>query len=201
MSPTIVIGSSMFPTLNNYEDSKTRDFVYISRFSPYTYGDMIVVNNPEGNNDGKSIIKRLIAKEKDKIAIVRTDTANVSEANGVYKIYLIKDGETNFEVLNETYLSKKVSLYPSYLQFQELIASGTEGGSVKEINGIKYLEINEGYVFYMGDNRTTKSSSYDCLEYGPISKNKVVGKVDIVVYENKNHISYIFNHYIHKLFG
>lgn len=185
---TPVLGTSMVPTLNNYDDYSTKDYVYINRFSSFSHGDIIVINNPE-ETENKTVIKRVIAMEGDKISVVR----NVNS----YYVYIIKNGETTYRVLKEPYLAS-ASMEQTYLNFEKLSSKNLSGGEFSTIDGIKFLTIKEGYVFYLGDNR---NDSKDCSYYGPIQKSKVVGKVDIIVYENKNHISYIFNYYINKFFG
>ena len=191
----------MTPTLNNYKDDNVHDYVYVNRFAKYTYGDIIVVNNPQGNDSNRNVIKRVTALENDKIAIVRTDTSSAPQEKGYYKIILIKNnGEKNF--LQENYIDENQSLHPAYLEFQSLISKkNLEGGEIEKIDGINFLKIKEGYVFYLGDNRENSGASIDCLEYGPVSTKKVVGKVDIIVYQNKNHLSYIFDYYVKKIFG
>lgn len=198
-----VEGSSMLPTLNNYDDKTISDCVYINRFASSYDGDIIVVHNPTNNsNANKYVIKRLMATGGDKIAIIRTDNGGVSASDGTYKISRIKKGSSNAELLEETYLEEDTSLYFSYLEFQSLLnKSDLVGCKIVIVNGIKYLEIDEGYIFYMGDNRSSKEASYDCLDYGPVEANKVVGRVNIIVYENKNHFSQIFSYFIHKIFG
>ena len=200
---TPVYGESMYPTLNGYENPETVDTVYINKYAGYTNGDMIVIQNPENNsNANKYVIKRLIANGGDKIAIVRTDNGGVSATNGTYAIQLIKKGSKTPEILKENYLEANSTLYFSYIEFHKLLNKNNfSGGQIVNINGVTYLEIYEDYIFYMGDNRSSEASSKDCLEYGPIAKNKVVGKVDIIVYESKNHFNQILNHYVNAIFG
>lgn len=200
---TPVIGESMVPTLNGYENPEIIDTVYINKYAGYTNGDIIVIQNPENNsNANKYVIKRLIAKGGDKIAIVRTDNGGVSASNGTYSIQLIKKGAKAPEIIKENYLEAGISLYYSYIEFHKLLNNRNfTGGEIVNINGITYLEIHNDYIFYMGDNRSSEASSKDCLEYGPIPKNKVVGKVDIIVYGSQNHFNQILNHYVNSIFG
>ena len=197
---TPVVGESMAPTLNGYNDSELFDTVYINKYSGYTNGDIIVIQNPENNsNANKYVVKRLIAKGGDKISIVRTYN---SGTNATYAIQLIKKGSKTPEILKENYLEANSTLYYSYVEFQRLIGKNNlKGGQVVNVGGVLYLEIFEDYIFYMGDNRSSEASSKDCLEYGPVEKNKVVGKVDIIVYESKNHFNQILNHYVNSIFG
>ena len=199
---TPVIGESMVPTLNGYEDPQIVDSVYINKYSGYTNGDIIVVQNPTNNNPNKYVIKRLIAMGGDKIAVVRTDNGGVAPSNGTYAIQLIKKGSKTPEILKENYLDSETNLYFTYLEFNELLLQKKfEGGNIVTIDGVTYLELSEDYIFYIGDNRSSKEASKDCLEYGPIPKNKVVGKVDIIVYESTNHFYQILNHYVRAIFG
>lgn len=190
----------MLPTLNDYEDSSVKDYVYISRFASFGVSDIIVINNPENENNSKFVIKRVIATEGEKFAIIRTDSGSVSAPLGTYKIVKLVNNE--IVPLSEKYLSSNTSLYWSYIEYQDLISNDNISGCKKlKYNGITFLEIEKGYIFYMGDNRSTRNSSKDCLEYGAISLNKVVGKVSIIAYRNENHFSQIFMHYIHSIFG
>lgn len=199
----VVEGYSMLPTLNNYESEDVSDCVYINRFASANRGDIIVVHNPQNNsNANKYVIKRLIATEGDKIAIVRTDNGAVSAINGTYRISIIKKGSTQAELVDEPYLEEDTSLYFTYMEFQTLInKSNLNGCKIVTVNGIKYLEINEGYIFYLGDNRSSEGASNDCMDYGPVEASKIVGRVNIIVYQNKNHFSQIFSYFIHKIFG
>ncbi|MBO4412729.1 MAG: signal peptidase I [Clostridia bacterium] len=182
-----VDGDSMIPTFNNYNNGAI-DYVYISRFSGYSDFDIIVIKNPNINK--KPVIKRLIAMEGEKIAIKKSETTS-----GYKLVKLVNNEIIEIEepYLNDTTMSN------SYAEWKELINKSEIDGAEKVVyNGTTFLEIKKGYIFYMGDNRY---NSRDCLDYGPISKDKVIGKVTIVAYENKNHFSYIFMHYVHKIFG
>lgn len=194
-----VVGTSMLPTLN----SNGEDCVYINRFASYSNGDIIVIHNPENDsNANKYVIKRIIASAGDKIAIIRTDNGAVTASEGTYKISRIAKGVSKAEIVNEPYLSEDATLYFSYLEFQILLNSSTlEGCQIVTINGVKYLEILDNYVFYIGDNRSSKDASRDCLEYGPVQTNKIVGKVNIIVHENESHFNQVFMYFIHKIFG
>ena len=61
-----------------------------------------------------------------------------------------------------------------------------------------FLSVAENELFYLGDNR---HFSLDCSTYGAQSKENYVGRVDIIAYESKDHFSYIFLYFWHKIFG
>ncbi len=198
----------MLPTLNAqcYDENGAKiedampDSVYINRFASYDYGNIIVVNNPTSSTTSKYVIKRLIAKGGDKVAVVPV-TDEISELNRTYKIFLIKSGTNQTTILEEPYLAERTSLLKTYQNLQSYQIEHPED-FVSEENSIygiiNYLIIEEDEFFYLGDNR---SDSTDCSKYGPVKKEKYVGRVDIIAYESTNNFSQIFLHFWHKVFG
>lgn len=202
---TPVNGASMQPTINaqcKYLGEKEisgnkPDSVYINRFATPTYGDIIVVNKQSHN--GEYIIKRLIAKGGDKIAIEPIGSG--------YKILLIKKDTNIIEELQENYLAKDTSLKTIYSKFKAYREPNIEKdylGNEDKFETITYngqdchfLKIDEDEIFYLGDNR---SNSTDCSEYGAYKKSKCVGRVDIIVKGSENNFSYIFLYFWHKIF-
>ena len=197
-----VYGQSMSPTINNNYTNGEYDTVYINKYGSFAKGDIIVVHNPQSELEDKYVIKRLIAEEGDKISIVRTDDGTVPEKNGTYNLLIIKNGSNTPEIVNEYYLKEGTSLYFSYIEFNNLIEKQKiKGANYLRINGVDYLEIQNGFVFYMGDNRSSFTASKDCLEYGCVERSKVVGKANIIVYKSKNAFGQILSYYFNKLFG
>lgn len=205
---TPVDGPSMQPTINaqcEYVGSKeisgnNTDSVYINRFATPTYGDIIVVNKP--TERGEYVIKRLIAKGGDKVAI--------EPIGSDYKVLLIKGDSNIIEELQEDYLSDDISLQKCYDSFKLYRTGGVNKGELVEEHGDKFevinykgndcyfLKIEEDEIFYLGDNR---ANSNDCSNYGAYKKSKCVGRVDIIAKESKNNFSYIFLYFWHKVFG
>ena len=73
-------GTSMQPTLNPdpvyiQGQGTFQDAVFIKYTQDVDYGDIIVINVPEQDNEDYSIIKRVIAKEGDYISIVKLPIA------------------------------------------------------------------------------------------------------------------------------
>lgn len=197
---TPVDGPSMLPTLNSqcYDenlkkiDSSLPDYVYINRFASSDYGDIIVAKNPSSNY----VVKRLIAKGGDRIAIVKIG----SDDSPVYKIVLNKKDKTTFEELEETYLPSNTSLEGTFTKFQNYLLENknkTETLTTR-FGATKFLKLKDDEIFYLGDNR---EKSTDCSEYGPIPSSNYIGRVDIVVHEGKNSFSTIFLYFWHKIFG
>ncbi len=208
-SCTPVDGKSMYPTLNSlvYDDNgneieaELADSVYINRYAGYERGDIGVFLNPSSSSTSKHVVKRIIATGGDKIAIAAT-TNYSSESENTYKIFLIKNGSTSFEILPESYLPTETSLYSTFLDFKEYrlnnpskfspVSSSTYGM-------LYFLTLAENEVFILGDNRSL-NNSYDSADYGPVPAQKYVGRVDIIAYKSQNHFSYIFLYFWNKIF-
>lgn len=169
----VVYGPSMAPTLNT-EHIGTNDFVdgvFVSKVKSYTRGDIIVLNKNYGTSEGERfVIKRLIAIGGDKIA--------VKQHLGEYRIFLIENGKNEVTILEEEYLLNYDVNEKLFNNFY--IMTATLG---IEIDANGYITIPENSVFVLGDNR---NNSTDSSSYGPKPKEAVVGKVDYVVYGNKN---------------
>jgi signal peptidase I len=206
---TVVEGKSMYPTLNGYlydeygveiEDS-IADSVYINRFAGFTRGNIAVFNNPSLSPISKHVVKRIIAIGGDKIAIAPI-TNNINEPDNIYKIFLIRKGETEIKQLNESYLPNNMSSYSTYSDFRAYrLANPTKFTATSSSYGTLYfLTLEDNEVFLLGDNRNS-GSSYDSADYGPVDVEKYVGRVDIIAYQSGNNFSYIFLYYWHKLFG
>ena len=202
---TPVDGPSMLPTLNaqqydeegNLIEGSSNDSVYINRFGAADYGDIIVAKSPV---DGKYVIKRLIAKEGDKVAVVAI-TNEIFPANRTYKVMLIKSGQSEVEILDEPYLEEGTSLYQTYYNFTNYRSLNPERFTQIDVGNygqVYFLTLNDGEFFYLGDNR---EDSRDCAEYGPNTENNYVGRVDIIVHESENHFSQIFLYFWHLIFG
>ncbi|MBR6737531.1 MAG: signal peptidase I [Clostridia bacterium] len=140
-SVVMVSGDSMLDTL--YDGN----VLVVSRLVEPNYGDVIVF---EGDN-GK-IIKRVIAKEGDSIY---SDGTNV---------YLKKQGESEFTMLEETYVKSAT------LAFNE-------------------VTVPENGYFVLGDNRAI---SNDSRYFGAVDKESVLGVVKQSVIDNTNVYTKLF---------
>jgi len=149
-------GQSMFPTFNESTDD---DSIYIDqltpKFSDYRRGDVIVFLPPEKcspkDKDGNQpfYIKRVIGLPGEKVAF----------ENG--QVYIINDENPEPGILlDETsYLPKDFKTFPNALQ-----STGT-----RIISDV----VQEGEVFFLGDNR---SNSVDSRVCGPVEKNQILGR-------------------------
>ena len=159
LSPRLVVGSSMYPTLNS--NSNSNDIVYILKQKDYRRGDIIVLEKNHTQTDS-DVIKRVIGVEGDKISIKKDE-------DGFYKVFI------NDIAYNEDYISNKYDMKTCYNNFQNYLSS----------NGISenYITIEKGYVFVLGDNRKV---SLDSSIYGPRKITEIEGRVFIVI-PDRNH--------------
>ena len=162
-----VQGLSMYPTLNS--ETKASDRIFINKHEKGKINDIVVADirkqlNWDHTLDGDYVVKRLIAKEGDKVQI-------------------LKLGTTQYELrVNDELLYKKeyMETPPSYAYFISYIEAN-RGDDTRIEKGAIVVKKDE--VFLMGDNWL---SSYDCTSCGPLSEECLVGRVDIVVPKTEN---------------
>lgn len=158
-----VEGESMLPTI-----SSSGSGAFVSLFSDYTYGDIVVAYNP----DNIRILKRVIGLEGDKVGFIYNET------NNLYELAIIYAGTNEVKFVDEPYIKDKSinnycanDLYTKKLDkktFEKIIVNGKEE---------KFLVVPDGFVFLLGDNRLV---SLDCATHGAIKTKYVFGKVDLV---------------------
>lgn len=178
----LVVGPSMIPTLNEgvVSVNESKDGVFVSKIKEYTRGDIIVLNRNYGTNEEKKdVIKRLIAIEGDKI--------KVSTYKGEYRIIMVYAGETEMVVLDESYLPDYSVNQVLYNNFNNMV-----NNMGYETDRLGFLEIPEGMIFCLGDNR---ENSVDSSTYGLVMREAVIGKVDYIIYNNENVIGQVIKQF------
>lgn len=182
----LVYGPSMAPTYNSAQIAvnEYKDGVFVSKIKGYTRGDVVVLDKNYGveGEQERFVIKRLIAIAGDKIKVaMHTDST--------YRIFLIKAGETQVQVLEEEYLqdySVNIRLFDNFSHMlQNQILQADENG---------YVTIPDDQIFVLGDNR---NNSTDSSVYGTKPQKAVVGVVDYVAYNNNN----IYWQVVQQFFG
>ena len=169
-----ISGTSMQPLLN--ASGKDEDHVYITtNISDLSYGDVVIYKK---TND-VLVIKRVIAMPGDNIMIKDTGRKEENSANNYYAIYIQYGGQGEFVELVEDYVQDKSSYKSQYYQFY--FDNISNKNFVTNENGNMYLHIEEDEIFYAGDNRL---NSDDCIDYGPMKYDNIVGKVVYIVHGN-----------------
>lgn len=142
--PAVVVGDSMVSTLIDGET-----LIISPLADEYHYKDIVVFQIPEniGKQHGDAIVKRVIATEGQWVDL------NLS----TWQVYVAdsKEALAYAEPLDEYYVN--------YKEGRDLAASVTFP-----------LEVPEGCLFVMGDNR---AESYDSRAFGCIKEEYVMGKV------------------------
>lgn len=170
-----VIGSSMYPTLNNTLNSRKNDVVFVNVYDKdLEYLDIIVVKTETDN-----IIKRVVGLAGDKIDIVKVENQYLLERNG--------------KIIEEKYINKKVSpavpaisqngMDKTYERFNQLKSSQPESF----VDG-KYV-VPENSVFVLGDNR---SVSLDSSHYGAFDFSKIEGKVEYIKHADMSDFEFYY---------
>lgn len=154
-STTIVRQESMFPTL------KDGDILFVNRFSqvsgtPLETGDIVVLEAPLNMTNVSEYAYYKDDNLWDKFLKLFKKTLYIKRVIGVSGDRLVIDGSEvsiNGEVLEEEYINPQ--------KFNNSINNNID------------LEIPEGYIFCMGDNR---DRSKDSRTFGLIPINKIEGK-------------------------
>ena len=143
--------ASMSPTLVKDDRVIVNKLSY--KFHDIHRGDVVVFERPpnEPSNGIKDLIKRVIALPGERISLI----------DGKVRI----DGR----VLDEPYTHG----------LPTLAMPGCGTGNVTGIDTERGLEIPEGHIFVMGDNRTNSS---DGRCFGPIDEDLVVGRAFVIMW-------------------
>ena len=152
-------GTSMQPTLNKNpvlsgDGSSFQDAVYLKHTKDVDYGDIIVIQVPQENDESYSIIKRVIAKENDYITIVKLP---IVMENGVtewqYRVVRKIFGSSEVEVLQEDYIK-------SYEEWSLWDGNGYLDTGMIVNNEVKYTNLMEYepsfFANYIENNECTK---------------------------------------------
>lgn len=149
-TPTIVSGISMEPNFHNNERIIVNKFIYY--FTKPKRGEVIVFHALE-NSD---YIKRVIAVAGDTVMV---------EGDNVY---------VNGELINESYIEEQVeearrrgSLYNTSANFKV------------DFYGISAVEVPEGTVFVLGDNRPRSKDSRS-QDVGFVNLKEIKGRADVM---------------------
>ena len=175
----LVDGVSMQPLFN--PNGKNEDGVYITTdVSNVTYGDIIIYEKPE---DGKLVIKRVIAMGGDNIMLKPTGELLEGTSDPEYAFFIQYNSQGEWIELDEPYIKDK-SVY-TYFVKPDFEDYDYNKNFLETQNGELYLHINDDEIFFAGDNRT---SSYDCIDYGPRKTENIVGEVVYIIHGGESRL-------------
>lgn len=183
-----ISGQSMYPLLNS--SGSDTDFVYLEYDKNHlNYGDVVVY---EKKSDNINVIKRVIAKSGDNIMVDETKRVDENTGNYIYSIFIQYNGVGDWLEVNEDYIENKSINNYLYIDFYNKTSVNKK--FLTDDQGNKYLHIDDGYIFCLGDNR---QNSTDCADYGEAEVENVIGKVKFIIYPNENRIWQV----IKQIFG
>lgn len=169
-------GTSMQPTLNPdpvyiQGQGTFQDAVFVKYTKDVDYGDIVIINIPEPNNENYSIIKRVIAKEGDYISIVKLP---IIQENGQvewqYRTLRQKSGSNIVEILQEDYILS-YQTWSSWQGYQGAQTGRIENGNLvveREMEYepsffVNYLQESECKVLQFSYNNQTYQAQFFCV--------------------------------------
>ena len=169
-------GTSMQPTLNPdpvyiQGQGTFQDAVFIKYTQDVDYGDIIVINVPEQDNEDYSIIKRVIAKEGDYISIVKLPIAQENgQVEWQYRTLRQKSGSNVVEILQEDYILS-YQTWSSWQGYQGAQTGRIENGNLvveREMEYepsffVNYLQENECKVLQFSYDNQNYQAQFFCV--------------------------------------
>ena len=206
MMPTLngqITEEQLYGDINSAQN-ESYDAVYIDKMTNPRIFDIIVVNKKASSD---SVIKRLMAVGGDYITIAKGKTSTQADTFYFYRIpngeeldsftdeeaKVIEDGREGYNIYNDqslwthysapqTYMEKDSQAYEYNFYKTFLSNYGNDNARYNyhvSSNGLIYVQVPEGEVFYMGDNR---AYSTDSRERGFCDAKYVEGRAEIILH-------------------
>lgn len=183
-----------------------QDGVYVKLTKDADYGDIIIIDRTEESNH--TVIKRLLGKGKDKISIAKLNINGAEEyrflriKSGDSRVEVVNEKYINGTCYDasgnkyqvgyqswaldpaeiDNYIKYEPSFYGTFFAEEEnesKIFTYDVSYSGQIYHAVKFYEIEENKIFYMGDNRM---GSTDCRKTGTESADKIIGKVAVIAH-------------------
>lgn len=188
---TEVSGNSMLPTI------QTPISALMLRTHDISRGDIITIDlaTPE-NPDAHGLFKRVLGLGGDDIIYMYDkDHGTNPEKRNVCHLYRKISGKNFYELVDEPYLyapMKSIYLtmpYTPLLTNIDFSKDNSNDTALKDIlRNIDYysIHIDDGYVYFLGDNRNVSNDSRG--DYGAMKINTVSGKL-LLLYDENNYFN------------
>ena len=180
-----VKGSSMRPTINSHE-GVNGDTVFINRFADFSTNDIVV--STANWFEGGTVIKRLVASPGDMMRIEEVGNEYVLLVNGE-SLYTRAKTEAN---------KRKYDQFIDCVENVNPDAYDYTANIIIDSLGNKSLLMLENQYLLMGDNWAT---STDGLSGGFVTREQIIGRVDLIVDVNDNIAEKVIHYLWNGLFS
>ncbi|MCQ2564530.1 MAG: signal peptidase I [Clostridia bacterium] len=170
---TPVVGVSMQPLLNPTVETPadSEEFAFVNKYGSISRNNIVVADVPWFT--AGSIIKRVVG--------IPGDLINVKEGEDVYELYVNDELFYTRPMKDNDGKSINKSTFDNLKNFCNKFPDNT----YTDGTGKKYIRINEGEYFLLGDNW---SESKDCATEGCAKKEEIVGRVDFVIHKKGSYV-------------
>ncbi len=196
LTPIMVVGSSMQPTMNisiaSEGDEKHCDVVYFREKETYSHDDIVIVSNTDykyiektEKQDVRSMIKRIIACPGDVVTFYFTYGEPELLPKKYYYDIIVKDRTGKIVDLDDSYLVEEmcydaVSMVTYINEFDNFaqIFQNIQDINLPDEERKYSFTVPENSYFIMGDNRNI---SEDSRFFGCVSVNDISGSVRFTI--------------------
>lgn len=162
---TFLVQAFYIPSGSMEETLLVGDRVMVNKLS-YVFGspgrgDVVVFDNPSHEGESESLLGALIRHVGESLGVSSPDSALIKR--------VIATGGETIEIRDNRVLVNGVAIDEPYLT-----------GDVR-MRDFGPLDVPEGYVFVMGDNRSP-GGSHDSRAFGPVPEDDIIGRAFVKVW-------------------
>ena len=196
LTPIMVVGSSMQPTMNvsiiSDTDENHCDIVYYRPKDNYLHDEIVIISNTDykyvkksNKQDVTSMIKRIIACPGDIVTFYLTHQEPELLPNKYYYDIIVKDSSGTIIDLDDSYLTEEmyydiesmITYINGYTYFEQIFQNIQDINLPDDERQYSFT-VPENSYFVMGDNRNI---SEDSRFFGCVNINDISGSVRLSI--------------------